>query len=229
GLTMYFSGDGEGSMGGYDLFVATKDPSTGEFRQPIGLGFPFNSPFNEYMMAIDENNGIGWWVTDRNSIDGQVSIYIFKTNDVRKNYITDDEEDIISLARIDDISTTQNPEIDYSQILKEIDARCLQNKDTGSNNFIFPMPGGRVATKLADFSSSSAKRSMQQYLNALKEHESLEKNLTELRKKYHSTNKKKSSAVAMKNQILDLEKQRELQLEQLKKMRNNIISAEIKE
>lgn len=76
GVTLYFSGDGDGSMGGYDLFVATRDPGTGEFRQPVGVGFPFNSPFNEYMMAVDDENGIGWWVTDRNQLDELVSVYV---------------------------------------------------------------------------------------------------------------------------------------------------------
>lgn len=229
GLTLYFSGDGDGSMGGYDLFVATKDPTTGEFRQPMGLGYPFNSPYNEYMLAIDEDNGIGWWVTDRNNLDGQLTIYVFKTNDVRKNYILDEEEDIVSLARIDDIKATQNPSTDYSRILKEIDVRYNQNKKKPDADFIFPMPGGRIATRLSDFTTSAAKRNMQQYLQASQEHAALEKKLSDLRKQYHQTDKKKGSATALKNQILELEKQREWQSERLKKMRNTIISSEIKQ
>lgn len=227
GLTLYFSSDGDGSMGGYDLFVATKDSGTGTFRQPMALGYPFNSPYNEYMMAIDEDNGIGWWVTDRNGLDDQVSIYIFKTNDVRKNYILEDEDDIIALARVDDISITQNPDTDYANILKDIDSRNRRNVTASAADFIFPMQGGRVAKKLSDFKSSSAKRSMQQYLQALEEHKALEMKLTDLRKKYHNTDKKKSSATALKNQILELEKQREWQSDRLKKMRNTIISAEL--
>lgn len=229
GLTLYFSSDGEGSMGGYDLFVASKDPVTGEFRQPMGLGYPFNSPFNEYMMAIDEDNGIGWWVTDRNQLEGQVTIFIFKTNDVRKNYLIDEEEDIISLARIDDISVTQNPSTDYSRILKDIDIRFNQQKKNQAADFIFPLPGGRIAKRLSDFSSASAKRSMQQYLNALDEYNSVEKKLANLRKQYSNADKKSGTATALGNQIRDLEKKMESQSDQLKKMRNTIISAEIKE
>lgn len=229
GVTLYFSGNGEGSMGGYDLFVATKDPSTGEFRQPIGLGYPFNSPFNEYLIAIDEENGIGWWVTDRYQLDGKLTVFIFKTNDVRKNYVADEEEDIISLARIDDFKTTQNPSTDYSAILKGIEKRSQQgNKEVGAD-FIFPMPGGRVARQLSDFKSSNARMNVQQYLKALEEHQALEKKLTDLRKQYHLTDRKKGSATALRNQILDLEKQREIQNEKLLKMRNAIITAETKE
>lgn len=229
GLTLYFSGNGDGSMGGYDLFVATKDPTSGEFRQPINLGYPFNSPYNEYMIAIDEENGIGWWVTDRNNLEDQLTIYVFKTNDVRKNYIPEEEEDIISLARIDDIKLTQNPETDYASIIKDIEKRSRGIKKESAEAFIFPMQGGKTARKLSDFSTSAGRRSMEQYLKALDEHNALEFKLSNLRKKYHQSDKKNGSATALSNQILDLEKQRELQIDKLKKMRNAIITAEIKE
>lgn len=228
GFTLYFSGDGEGSMGGYDLFVATRDPATGEFRQPVGVGFPFNSPFNEYMMAIDDENGIGWWVTDRNQLDDLVSVYVFRTNDVRKNYKVDEEDDIISLARVDDISVTQDPSVDYGRILQDIDARSRKAKDMSSSDFIFPMPEGRVARKLSDFSSASARRNMQQYLQASAEYQSELKKLSVLRRKYHSADKKKGVATALRNQILELEAKTDHQADLLKKMRNTIITAELK-
>lgn len=228
GVTLYYSGDGEGSMGGFDLFVATKDPATGEFRQPVGVGFPFNSPYNEYLMAIDDDNGIGWWVTDRNQLDGQVSVYVFKTNEIRKNYVLDEEEDIISLARVDDISITQDSSTDYARILKEIDNRSRQAKVSDTADFIFPLPEGKIARRLSDFSSPSARRNMQQYLQAQSDYNASINKLSGLRKKYHNTEKKKGSSTALRNQILDLEVKVENQADMLKKMRNAIISAELK-
>lgn len=228
GITLYFSGDGEGSMGGYDIFVATRDPGSGVFRQPVAVGFPFNSPFNEYMLAIDDENGIGWWVTDRNQLDDKVSIYVFKKNEVRKNYVVDEEEDIISLARVSDISLTQDPSVDYGKILSDIDARSRQAKDLSASDFVFPLPEGRVARKMSDFSSPSARRNMQQYLEASREQEAELKKLSELRKKYHKVDKKKGSATALKNQILELEAKVAHQYDLLKKMRNAIITAELK-
>lgn len=228
GLTLYYSSNGEGSMGGYDLFVATKDAVSGEFRQPIGLGYPFNSPYNEYMIAIDETNGIGWWVSDRNNLDDQVSVYIFKTNDVRKNYILDEEDDIISLAKVADISITQNPDTDYSAIINGINERSLAKESDSGIEFIFPLPEGKVAKRLSDFTSAAAKRNMQQYLDALKEHTALTDKLDELRKQYHRSDRNKGTATALKNQILDLESKRDWQSDRLKKMRNSIITAEQK-
>ncbi len=224
GLTLYFSSDGEGSMGGYDLFVASKDSDTGDFRQPISLGYPFNSPYNEYMMAIDEDNGIGWWVTDRNKLDGQVSVYIYKTNDVRKNYILEDEDDIIPLARVSDISLTQDPDTDYKAIQKGIQERSQEQKTSARPDFIFPLPGGRVARRLSDFSSKEARTEMQSYQKASEEKVQLDKKLTDLRKKYHN-----SAGASLRGQILELEKKRDQMTQELKQMRNSIISLETKQ
>lgn len=226
GVTLYFACDGENSMGGMDLFVASKDPASGEYRQPMGVGYPFNSPYNEYMMAIDEENGIGWWVTDRNQIDGKVSVYVFYTNDVRKNYIPDEEEDIVSLARIDDISITQNPEKDYSQIIAAIRSRGSQTSSTGDTDVILRMPGNRIIRQVSDLKSAAARRNMTQYVGAEAEFKLNCKKLDSLRRKYHAALGHKNISQALKNQIKDLEKTTDWQRDKLKKMRNAVISAE---
>ena len=59
GATLYYASDGEGSLGGYDIFIASRDAASGEYLQPRNPGMPFNSPFDDYMMVIDEQNGLG--------------------------------------------------------------------------------------------------------------------------------------------------------------------------
>lgn len=228
GITVYFSGTGDLSMGGYDIFVVSKDPISGEYRQPVGVGYPFNSPANEYMMAIDEANGIGWWVTDRNCLDGQLSVYVYRTGDVRQNYVAEEEEDIVALARLDDISLAQKPDVDYSRIIKEIDKRNKSSEPDSSYDFSFSMPGGKVYHSLADFKSAKAKRSFSQYMSAMAEQNEELAKLRSLRIKYHAADKKSGVAVSLANQIMDLEKQTEAQRVILAKMRNSIITAELK-
>lgn len=228
GITVYFSGSGNLSMGGYDIFVASKDPVSGEYRQPVGVGYPFNSPANEYMMAIDEANGIGWWVTDRNCLDGQLSVYVYRTGDVRQNYVAEDEEDIVALARLDDISLAQQSGVDYSLIIAEIDMRSKTDEVNFSHDFSFPMPGGIVYHSLADFKSAKAKRSFSQYMRAMAEQNEELAKLRTLRIKYHAANKESGVGVSLANQIMDLERQTEEQREKLAKMRNSIITAELR-
>ena len=109
GQTVYFSAEGPGSMGGLDIFIAQRDPITGEFLQPLNLGMPFNSPYNDFMMAVDEENGIGWWATDRDSEPGMATVYIYLLNDVRKNY-PEDTPDLEKLAKLTDYKATQPEE-----------------------------------------------------------------------------------------------------------------------
>ena len=229
GVTVYFSGDGDSSMGGYDLFVASKDPATGEYLQPTGVGYPFNSPANEYMIAIDEDNGIGWWATDRNMIDGQVSVYVFYTNDVRKNYNPDEVEDLVPLAKLDDISLAQNPETDYEAVISEINGRGVAaDGSSEESEILFRLPGGRVVRKMSDLHSSTAKRNLTQYLSAEAEFKANKNQLQALRMKYHAANDGRNASQSLKNQILDSEKKIEWQQDKLKKMSNSIIKAESK-
>lgn len=229
GITVYFSGTGDLSMGGYDLFVVSRDPASGEYRQPVGVGYPFNSPWNEYMMAIDELHGIGWWVTDRNSLDGQLSVYVYRTSDVRQNYIAEDEEDIVALARLDDISLAQQPDVDYSQIIAKIDERSKSKEIDTYHDFSFPMQGGKVYHSLGDFKSARAKRFFSQYMSAKAEHDAELTKLRTLRMKYHAANKKSGAATSLANQIKDLESQTEVQREKLEKMRTAVITAELRQ
>ncbi|MCH5225118.1 MAG: hypothetical protein J1D77_03925 [Muribaculaceae bacterium] len=121
GQTLYFANNGEESMGGLDLFVAQREPVTGETRQPLNLGMPFNSPYDDFMLAIDEERGIGWWATDRNSPGGDVTVYVYLLEEIRQNY-TSDTEDLESKAKISDFKSTWQPgkERDYQEILKKI-------------------------------------------------------------------------------------------------------------
>lgn len=94
GCTFYFASRSEQGLGGYDIFRSYRDSETGEFRNPVNMGMPYNSPANDYMLAIDEYRGIGWWATDRNCAtsdqgEDMVTIYTFIPSGVRKNYDAD--------------------------------------------------------------------------------------------------------------------------------------------
>ena len=58
GTTLYFAENGEESLGGYDLFVTRYSSSSHEYLKPENLGMPFNSPYNDYMLVIDEPNNL---------------------------------------------------------------------------------------------------------------------------------------------------------------------------
>ena len=106
GVTLYFAAQGEESLGGYDIFVTRRMSATGPFVKAENVGMPFNSPANDYMMVIDEQARIGWFVSNRRQPAGKVCIYRFVPNDVRQTLSpdTDSADAIRQQARITSIA-----------------------------------------------------------------------------------------------------------------------------
>ena len=56
GKTLYFASDGLYGMGGYDLYSSAWDPETGSWGEPQNMGFPFNSPGDDFLL-MDTDDG----------------------------------------------------------------------------------------------------------------------------------------------------------------------------
>lgn len=86
GVTLYFAAQGVNSMGGYDIFMSTFDLDKGVFYSPENIGLPFNSTANDYLLAIDDINHLGWLVTDRRQPEDKVCIYTFVPTASRQGF-----------------------------------------------------------------------------------------------------------------------------------------------
>jgi hypothetical protein len=108
GLTFYFAGKGEESIGGYDIFLTRYDARSNNFLKPENIGMPFNSEANDYLFAIDEYARIGYFVSDRRQPEGKVCVYIFIPTTSRKTYdpIVFTESQIRGFADISSIADT---------------------------------------------------------------------------------------------------------------------------
>lgn len=217
GVTLYYASNGNGSMGGYDIFVASRDASTGDYLQPQNIGMPYNSPYDDYMLAIDEENGIGWWATDRNRLGDNLTVYVYIVNDLRKNYDPDDD-DIISMACINDYRITQDASDRqrYQDALATISSSG-ENKYKNRVDFDFPIGKGQYYHSMSDFKNKVAFDAMTVYLQACKNLETDEKKLAALRRRY-PVNK----ADNVKEEILKLEKNIEIKRIELTKLRSDV-------
>jgi hypothetical protein len=108
GLTFYFAGKGEESIGGYDIFLTRYDARSNSFLKPENIGMPFNSEANDYLFAIDEYARIGYFVSDRRQPEGKVCVYIFIPATSRKTYdpIIFTQDQIRGYADISSIADT---------------------------------------------------------------------------------------------------------------------------
>lgn len=180
GITLYFANTGENSIGGYDIFISRRDEDT--YFQPQNIGMPYNSPYDDYMLAIDEITGVGWWATDRNRLDGKITIYKFIPKEMRENYAVD-EPSLVSMARIASYRDTWVDGADYSDLLMAIE-EIDPDRKVVKNDFEFALPDGKVYTRWDDFKNPDAKAAMQEYVSAVNDHETTLTALEQLRRKY---------------------------------------------
>lgn len=126
GITLYFAAKGEDSIGGYDIFMTTYDREEGRFLKPENIGMPFNSTDNDYMLAIDEYNQLGFFASDRNQPEGKVCVYTFVPAEKYQTYDAAQytQEQIADFAQIARIAQTW----DNKQQLNEAKQRLQKAK-----------------------------------------------------------------------------------------------------
>lgn len=206
GLTLYFASDGEGSIGGYDIFLTRR--SEDGYLQPQNIGMPYNSPYDDYLLAIDESTGVGWWATDRNRIPGKVTIYIFVPEENRVNVSTDNP-DLTAIARLTDISLTRKPGVNYNAILARLQQLGVEDNVrnasvTAGGEFRIPIASlSKVYTRLDDFRNPEARGAMAQAIDCRAEIEQIQKRLTELRLAYSKGQTKESINILNLEHSLD--------------------------
>ena len=199
GITFYFAGKGEESIGGYDIFMTRYDSRSGSFLKPENIGMPFNSEANDYMYAIDEANRIGYFVSDRRQPEGKVCIYIFIPQETRKTYdaakYTD--EQIRGYADITSIADTWGNGAERKAALDRIKSKYSP----------IDVPGQLVSTgdeaSAEEYHSQEAKLLYQKLLNEQNSLDIVNSRLEQLRQKYHKANAGERSQ--MKSEILKLE------------------------
>ena len=216
GITLYYANDSEESIGGYDIFISRK--SDNGFLQPQNVGMPYNSPFDDYMLAIDETTGIGWWATDRNQLGDQITIYVFVPSELRKNYPVD-TPDLASKAKISDYRSTWEEGKDYSSKLAAIE-KIGSGKKSKDNDFYFAMPGNQIYTSWNDFKAPGAKGAMDRYLNAKEDLKAAEEDLAYLRMQY------RDGDTSVSNEIISLERQIDEMRRNLKRLSNEVVRSE---
>ena len=129
GLTFYFAGKGEESIGGYDIFMTRYDAHNNSFLKPENIGMPFNSEANDYLFAIDEYAHIGYFVSDRRQPEGKACLYIFIPQASRKTYdpIVYTPAEIRGFADISSIADTWGNGEERSTALARYQAISINN------------------------------------------------------------------------------------------------------
>lgn len=224
GVTLYFSAEGSESMGGRDIFMSSFDSDKASWYKPQNLGLPFNSTANDYLLAIDDLDTLGWLVTDRRQPKDMVCIYTFVPTETRQNFNSDNLNDkqLMSYARLMNIKATWQFG-DREAAMKRLEALKKRNKakGTNSNSMAFVVNDHIVITSPSQFKSNRSRELYKQLVELRQMQASLQSALSAKRKAYHQGDK------SVANDILKAEKQLEQYQQDINNTEKNIRISEV--
>ncbi len=208
GVTLLFSAGGVGTVGGRDIFRTSYNADDMAFYSATNIGLPFNSPANEYLLAISDFDNLGWLVSDRNQPEGKVCIYTFEPTGQRETFDEDtSEKEIKAYASISCIADTWAYG-DREAAMKRVAAFAARMQSAQQTESIeFVVNDETVYTSLTDFQS---KANRVQYMSIAEDRqklEMLEKLLESTRESYSTAKKSKRYEIGRK--IAELEEETE--------------------
>jgi len=202
GITLYFASDGAESLGGYDIFMSRFQPSSNDFLQPENIGMPFNSPYNDYLLVIDEIQGIGWFASDRFQPADTVVVYSFIPNIFRRIVNAENTEELRKKASLRNINL--QPE------KRPVPRVITQTPATQAiPEFEFWVNDRKAYHFLSDFRSDAARRFFVQAREEENKTEEMRSQLEVLRANFEKANSANKALIV--SRIIEFERELEQQ------------------
>lgn len=226
GVTIYYASKGNGSIGGYDLFVTRYNTNSDSYLTPEQLGMPYNSFANDYMLVMDEAKGLGWFVSDRNQPEDKVCVYLFIPDEQRRRVESEDMAVKRDRAAITAIAETWKPDSDYTQLRELAHKEIPSGKVEIKKDFTFVINNSLVYYTLDEIKSPEARNEYKKVIELDKQIKELNEKLTTLRAEYVKGNASRKEQ--LKPNILHAEEQLYSLLEQPGEMEKKARNAEIR-
>ncbi len=182
GTTLYFSSDRDGGMGGFDIYRTTYDSDSRSFTEPVNLGVPFNSPFDDYLFVGDEFRNRAWFASNRETSPDSLIVYeILWDETVIRNFAqSTDEIRQASLLKID--PSLANMRDDVSSEVGVTKNNFSVTHDT--KKFEFLVNDSLTYTQWEHFRSEDAKKKYEQAYNLQQQKDSLTAQMAQKRKEF---------------------------------------------
>ncbi len=150
GITLYFSSDRPGGMGGLDIYQSFYDPESGEYSEPANLGPPFNSPDDDFLLVPDIFDGKAWFATNRGISDDKIVVTEIIWDDSVIRSFTDD------INQIRTLSTLPISEDARRKVSSTLYAATDEGYRIETEKFEFAINDTLIYTKYDDFKDEEA-------------------------------------------------------------------------
>lgn len=143
GKTMFFSSQGHSSIGGYDLFMTTKDEN-GKWTKPVNLGYPLNTTDDEMSICFAKNRRYAYTARYRADSKGGRDIYRVTFHEMEP------DQTVLQSVILDNDSIPIKASI-MIEVANENGKVVGQYKtDANSGKFIMILPPGKYQLQVLD-------------------------------------------------------------------------------
>ncbi len=229
GITLYFAAKSTEGLGGYDIYRTRLNQEEGTFLRPENMGLPFNSAKDDFMFVIDEQNKLGYFVSNRNQPAGKTCVYTFIPFEARRTVSEEDGEKLRSLARLNRIADTWGDGVERKAALnrKQKMLQILEERNSYvySSHLDFVINDRTTFHKLTDFRPENRDR-MKALIEYQKQENILQGSLDKARNFFSeaSTMERKQ----LTSEILSSEQQLEELRKRIKELEKTIRNSENK-
>lgn len=110
GRSLYFSSDGLYGVGGYDLYVSRWDDDLQGWSEPVNMGFPYSSPYDDFLYVADESEGHVFFASNRECSPDSVWVYVLEYDSMPVRHSVEDPDELLKLSRLSVQDETSVPE-----------------------------------------------------------------------------------------------------------------------
>lgn len=110
GKSLYFSSDGLYGVGGYDLYVSRWDDDLQGWSEPVNMGFPYSSPYDDFLYVSDESEGHVFFASNRECSPDSVWVYVLEYDSMPVRHSVEDPDELLKLSRLSVQEETSVPE-----------------------------------------------------------------------------------------------------------------------
>ncbi len=114
GKDIYFASDGKEGIGGFDLYRSHYDEERDQWSEPVSLGFPVNSAFDDYLLLPGTDLGMVTFFSARQSSDTSVTVYRVHLSEPKQSLASNTPREIRRIANLDNVASQMMEEFEAS-------------------------------------------------------------------------------------------------------------------
>ena len=117
GRDIYFASNGREGVGGFDLYRSHFDEERNEWSEPVNLGFPVNSVFDEYLLLPGTDLGKVIFFSTRQSSDTAIAAYSVHLSEPKQPLANHTPAEIRRIANLGNIAIEARKDYEAYQSL----------------------------------------------------------------------------------------------------------------